>query len=129
MGSASHAHPAEHSHRQIEEDVLAVPFVAWLGIVGTILIVASVFGLTGLYYQTQHALNRERAADAESRVTPAEAKVKADKVALNGYYRIPDPNPPKLDADGKPIADPDARTYVSIPVAEGKKKVLEQFSR
>ncbi len=127
MGSQSHAHPADHPDRQIEEDVLAVPIIAWLGVTGSILIIVSVFALTGLYYQTQHALDRERSADAEALVTPAEAKVKADRVAIDGYYKVPDPNPPKLDPDGKPIVDPNPRTYVSIPVAEGKKKVLEQF--
>lgn len=117
MSASSNAHPAEHPDREIEEDVLAVPFIAWLTAVGTILIVASVLALTGMYYQTQSRLDRERAEAAAALVTPAEAKVAADKTALNGYYRgVPDPNL----KDGK---------YVSIPVSEGRKKVLEQYAK
>ena len=123
MGSSSNAHPAEHPNRQIEEDVLAVPMVAWLGVIGTILIVASVLALTGMYYQTQHALDRARNAEAEAHLTPAEAKVAADREVVGGYYRgIPSP-------DGAPAEGADANRFVSIPVAEGKKKVLEQYSQ
>lgn len=116
----SHAHPAEHPDRQIEEDVLAVPFIAWLGGTSTIIIVASVLALTGLYYQSQHALERQRAADGEALVTPAEAKVKADREALQGYYKgIPSPNPV---GEGET-----APAYVSVPVSVGKERVLQQF--
>ena len=115
---SSHDHP----DRQIEEDVLAVPFIAWLGIVGVILIVASVFALTGMYYQTQHSLTAERYADAEAFVTPAEAKVAADHEVVDGYFRVPAP-------DGSSDEGPDAKKFVSIPVAEGKAKVIERYAR
>lgn len=123
MATDPHAHPADHPDREIEEDVLAVPFIAWLGIVGTILIVASVFALTGMYYQTLHGLERKLYAEAEASVTPAEAKVAADRVALLGYYRgVPSP-------EGVVESGPDAKQFVSIPVAEGKKKVLQDYGQ
>lgn len=115
---SSNAHP----ERQIEEDVLAVPFIAWLGIVGVILIVASVFALTGMYYQTQHGLTEQRYTDAEALVTPAEAKVAADHQVVDGYFRVPSP-------DGSSDEGPDAKTFVSIPVSEGKAKVIERYAR
>lgn len=118
----SHAHPAEHPNRQIEEDVLAVPFIAWLGVTATIIIVASVLALTGLYHQSQRALERQRAADGEALVTPAEAKVAADRTAIDGYYKgIPSPNPV---AEGEA-----APAYVSMPVSKGKERVLEQYGK
>jgi hypothetical protein len=125
MTTDPHAHPADHPDREIEEDVLAVPFIAWLGIVGAILTVASVLALTGMYYQTLHGLERRLYAEAEASVTPAEAKVAADRLALLGYYRgVPSP-----DGVVESAAGADARQFVSIPVAEGKKKVLEQYGQ
>lgn len=121
MATDPHAHPADHPDRQIEEDVLAVPMIAWLGIVGSILIVAAVLALTGMYYQTKHDLEAERHADAARIETPAEAKVKADKLALSGYYRgIPSP-------EGTVEEGSESKQFVSIPVSEGKKKVLELY--
>ena len=112
----------EHPDRQIEEDVLAVPFITWLGIVGVILIVASVFALTGMYYQTQRSLDAQRYADAEAVVTPLEAKVAADDEVVDGYYRVPSPN-------GTSEEGADAKKFVSIPVSEGKAKVIERYAR
>jgi len=123
MHTDPHAHPADHPDREIEEDVLAVPLIAWLGVVGAILIVASVLGLTGMYYQTLHGLERRLYAEADASLTPAEAKVAADKVALLGFYRgVPSP-------EGVVETGPDAKQFVSIPVAEGKKKVLAQYGQ
>lgn len=126
MSSDSHAHPAAHPDREIEEDVLAVPFIAWLGVTGVILIVASVLALTGMYYQTQNALTRARYAEAESRLTPAEAKVAADAVVVEGYYRgVPSPEGAVAPEPGQ-----EPKQYVSVPVHEyGKRKVLEQYGR
>lgn len=123
MATDPHAHPTDHPDREIEEDVLAVPFIAWLGVVGSILIVVSVFALTGMYYQTLHGLERRLYAEADASVTPAEAKVAADKVALLGYYRgVPSP-------EGAVETGADAKQFVSIPVSEGKKKVLELYGK
>lgn len=128
MATDPHAHPADHPDREIEEDVLAVPLIAWLGIVGAILIVASVFALTGMYYQTLHGVERRLYAEAEASVTPAEAKVAADKVALRGYYRGV-PSPEGVIPTGAGATEPGAKEFVSIPVAEGKKKVLADYGK
>ncbi|MEZ6017945.1 MAG: hypothetical protein R3F49_22765 [Planctomycetota bacterium] len=118
-----HAHPAGHEDREIEEDVLAVPFIAWLGVTGAILIVASVLALTGMYYQTEHALERERYLAADAQITPSEARLTADHETINGYFKgIPSP-------DGVVEEGPDAKKFVSIPVAEGRKKVLETYRK
>jgi len=124
MDSHSHDHPADHPNREIEEDVVASQFLAWLGVVGVILIVASVFALTGLYYQTERALEVERYAEAAARPATANAKkLAADKEVLHGYHRgIPSP-------EGVVEEGPDAKTFVSIPVEEGKRKVLDQYKK
>ena len=59
---------AQTSEREIEEDVVNVGFIAWLGGVATILIAVSVILLTAVYYVTldQREARLQEEADAQA---------------------------------------------------------------
>lgn len=119
----TNVHPADHPDREIQEDVLAVPLIAWLAGISTILIVVSIIALTGFHYQSYHALERERFAAAEALITPAEAKTAADAEVIRGYYKGV-PSPEGLVEEG-----PDAKSFVSIPIEHGRRAVLEAYKK
>ena len=59
---------AQTSEREIEEDVVNVGFIAWLGGVATILIAVSVILLTGVYYLTLEQREARLQEEADARV-------------------------------------------------------------
>lgn len=106
--------------REIEEDVLDVPVIAWLGGISTVLIIVAVILLVGVYYLTQRQLDAERQAEADARITELEAQRAIDAMVVDGYYQHPDVD------DGEGNTTPGT---VSIPVTEGMKKVIEDANR
>ncbi|MEM1452661.1 MAG: hypothetical protein AAGI22_26390 [Planctomycetota bacterium] len=106
--------------REIEEDVMNVPFIAWLGSISTVLIIVAVLLLTGVFYLTQRQQTAERQRDADARITELEAQRAIDAMVVDGYYKQPD----GADEKGEPIPG-----TVSIPVTEGMRKVVEDANR
>lgn len=115
----SEAEPKKHE-REIQEDVMDVPFVAWIGIITTIVVIISVILLTGIYYMTKSQEMATRQAEADSRITDMEAQRQIDAMVVEGFYRLPD----EEDATGNLV-----RGGVSIPVAEGMRKIVEQYGK
>ena len=111
---------AQTSEREIEEDVVNVGFIAWLGGGATILIAVSVILLTAVYYFTLDAREARLQEEADARVTDLEAQQAIDQMVVEGFYQHPD-----LD-DGLGNV---TRGTVSIPVSEGMKKVVEDANR
>ena len=70
------------TEREIEEDVMNVPFIAWLGSISTVLIVVAVLLLTGVFYLTQRQQTAERQADADARITELEAQRAIDAISI-----------------------------------------------
>lgn len=111
---------AQTSDREIEEDVVNVGFIAWLGGVATILIAVSVILLTGVYYLTLEQREARLQEEADARVTDLEAQQTIDDMVVDGFYRHPDVD----DGQGNVT-----RGTVSIPVSEGMKRVIEDANR
>jgi hypothetical protein len=107
---------AQHPDREIQEDVMNVPFVAWIGTVTTILITVSVIVLIGVYYLTKGQEMERRQAEADGRITDMEAQREIDALVVDGYYKFPDVD----DGQGNVT-----RGTVSIPVSEGMRRVVE----
>lgn len=112
----AHVDPA-HPDREIEEDVMNVGFVSWIGAVTTILIIASVFVLTGVYYLTKDLQMQERQAQADDRLGVLEAQRTVDGMVVDGVYKLPDVE----DADGNVT-----RGGYSVPVTRGMQQVVQQ---
>lgn len=108
-----------HPDREIEEDVMNVPFIAWLGTVSTILIAVTVLLLMGVYYLTQRQETALRWEEAEARITDLEAQRAIDKMVVNGVYELP--------AAGDDVSQD--RPLVSVPVSVGMTKVVEEFGK
>lgn len=108
-----------HPDREIEEDVMNVPLIAWLGTVSTILIAVTVFVLTGVYYLTQRQEDALRWEEADARITDLEAQRAVDSMVVDGVYELP--------AAGDEASQD--RPKVSVPVSIGMSKVVEQFGQ
>ncbi len=111
---------AQTSEREIEEDVVNVGFIAWLGGVATILIAVSVILLTAVYYVTLDQREARLQEEADARVTDLEAQQVIDAMVVDGFFKHPDVD----DGQGNV-----SRGTVSIPVSEGMKKVIEDANR
>ena len=72
--------------REIEDDVMNIPFIAWIGTISTIMIAVTVIVLTGIYYLTQRQENALRWEQADARVSDLEAQRAIDKMVVNGVY-------------------------------------------
>ena len=120
MSSEGHSsgHSA-HPDREIEEDVMNVGFVSWLAAVATIIIIATVLVLTGIYYMTRDAQMAERQAEADARITDLEAHRKIDAMVIEGFYRTPDVQ----------VGEEVQRGLFSVPVERGMREVVEQNAR
>lgn len=102
--------------REIQEDVMNVPFVAWLGAVATILIAVSVILLTGVYYLTKGNEEALRQSEADGRKSDLQAQREVDEMLLDGYYKLPDKELENGDVE---------RGGISIPIGEGMEQVIE----
>lgn len=109
-----------HSESEIQEDIVSVPVIAWLGGVSTILLTTSVIVLMGVFYMTTANLDVQRQADAAARVSTLEAQRTIDAMVLDGYYEHPGAD----DGQGNVT-----RGKVSIPIAVGMQKVIEDAKR
>ncbi|MEM6674459.1 MAG: hypothetical protein AAF726_16555 [Planctomycetota bacterium] len=109
-----------NSEREIQEDVLNVPLIAWLGGITTILIIVGVILLIGVYYITQGQLDDKRQQAADARITDFEAMQLIDEMVVEGYYRHPDVD----DGQGNVT-----RGTLSIPVEEGMKQVVQEANQ
>ena len=112
-GAEAHADAGE---REIQEDVMNVPFVAWLGAVSTILIAVSVILLTGVFYLTKGNEEALRQSEADARKSDLQAQREVDAMVLDGYYKFPDKELENGDME---------RGGISIPIAEGMNQVIE----
>lgn len=110
-----------HPEREIEEDVMDVGFVAWLGAVSTILIAVTVIGLIGVFYLTQDMQIAERQAEADARITDTEAHRMIDDIVVDGAYQLPD----EKDEAGETMT----RGGFSLPVERGMRQVVEANKR
>ncbi len=106
--------------REIEEDVMNVPLVAWLGTVASILIAVSVIVLTGIYYLTKHTQQERQQARADERVSDLEAHRQIEAMVVDGYYQQPDVD----DGQGNVT-----RGAVNLPVELGMRKVIETYGK
>ena len=113
---SSHNEAGATHEREIEEDVMNVPFIAWLGTVSTILITVSVLLLIGVYYLTQGQETARRFEEAEARITDIEAQRVIDaRMVDEGYYVHPDAD----SGDGNVT-----RGTVSMPIEVGMEAVI-----
>lgn len=106
-----------HKEREIEEDVMNVPVIAWLGTVATLLIIVSVILLIGVYYLTKDTQEAAQQAQADARITELEAHRKIDAMVVDGYYREPD-----VDVDGTVT-----RGKVNVPVELGMQQIADKY--
>lgn len=107
----------EHPDREIEEDVMNVGFVAWLGAITTILIAVTVIGLIGVYYLTLDMQTAERQAEADERITDTEAHQLIDDMVVEGVFELPD----VTDEAGEVMT----RGGFSLPVERGMRQIVE----
>lgn len=105
--------------REIEDDVMNIPFIAWIGTISTIMIAVTVIVLTGIYYLTQRQENALRWEQADARVSDLEAQRAIDKMVVQGVYELP--------STGSDISQD--RPKVSAPVSAGMAKVVEEFGK
>lgn len=105
--------------REIEDDVMNIPFIAWIGTISTIMIAVTVIVLTGIYYLTQRQENALRWEQADARVSDLEAQRAIDKMVVQGVYELP--------STGSEISQD--RPKVSAPVSAGMAKVVEEFGK
>lgn len=112
MSSASETHP----DREIQEDVMNVPFIAWLAAVSTILIAVSVLLLIGVYHLTKQREVAKRQAEATLRIDELEANRLVDReVITSGEVYV-------SEIENMGTVD---RKY-HLPVERGIQAVLEQ---
>ena len=111
---------AQLHEREIEEDVVSVGLLAWLGGISTILIVVSVILLIGVYYLTLDQRMEALQKEADARITELEAQRAIDEMVVDGYFK----HPVVDDGQGKVT-----QGTVSIPVTEGMRKVIEDANR
>lgn len=114
--SDSHTSP-ETKEREIEEDVMNVPVIAWLGTVSTILIAVSVILLIGVFYLTQDRQQALRQRQADERITELEAHRQIDAMVVDGYYQQPD-----VEENGTVT-----RGKVSVPVEIGMRQIADKY--
>ena len=105
--------------REIEDDVMNIPFIAWIGPISTIMIAVTVIVLTGIYYLTQRQENALRWEQADARVSDLEAQRAIDKMVVQGVYELP--------STGSDVSQD--RPKVSAPVSVGMTKVVEEFGK
>ena len=105
--------------REIEDDVMNIPFIAWIGTISTIMIAVTVIVLTGIYYLTQRQENALRWEQADARVSDLEAQRAIDKMVVQGVYELP--------STGSDVSQD--RPKVSAPVSAGMAKVVEEFGK
>lgn len=110
-----------HPDREIEEDVMNVGLVAWLGAITTIITAVTVIGLIGVYYLTQDMQIAERQAEADARTTDTEAHQIIDGMVVDGVYQLPDVK----DEAGEVMT----RGGYSVPVERGMRQVVEANKR
>lgn len=115
---SSHNEEGVKHEREIEEDVMNVPLIAWLGTIATILIIVSVLLLIGVYYLTKGQETARRHVEAEARITDIEAQRIIDAKVVEDYFLHPD----KEDADGNM-----ERGTATIPVEQGMIDVVKEF--
>lgn len=108
------------SEREIEEDVMNVPLIAWLGAVSTVIIAVSVLLLMGIYHLTHKRQVAERQAEADQRITDLEAQRAIDEMMVNGYYKEPD----TVVVDENGVESPKRGLYM-LPVERGMRQVIE----
>ncbi len=114
---SSHNEEGAVHEREIEEDVMNVPLIAWLGTVSTILITVSVLLLIGVYYLTLSQETALRHKEADARITDIEAQRAIDAMLIEGYYQTPDTE----DAEGNPT-----RGTATMPIEIGMQDVVKE---
>jgi len=117
---SSHNEEGTKHEREIEEDVMNVPLIAWLGTVSTILIIVSVLLLIGVYYLTLSQETALRHKEAEARITDIEAQRAIDAMMVDDYYL----NPESEDADGNV-----KRETATMPIALGMQEVVDEAAK
>ena len=105
--------------REIEDDVMNIPFIAWIGTISTIMIAVTVIVLTGIYYLTQRQENALRWEQADARISDLEAQRAIDEMVVDGVYELP--------STGSEVSQD--RPKVSAPVSVGMTKVVEEFGK
>lgn len=114
---SSHNEQDVKHEREIEEDVMNVPLIAWLGTIATILITVSVLLLIGVYYLTQGQETARRHLEADARITDIEAQRAIDAELVEGYFKLPD----EEDETGTVT-----RGTATMPIALGMQSVIEE---
>ncbi len=117
MSSTEHGDHAAKSEREIEEDIMDVPVIAWLGTVSTILIIVAVILLTGLYHLTQRQQDATRQEEADTRITDLEAYRLIDATVVNGHFQQPDSEENGTVTRGK----------VNLPVEIGMSQIADKY--
>ena len=115
--SSTQQHGSGKSEREIEEDIMNVPVIAWLGTVATILIIVSVILLIGVFYLTENQQLTERQAEADVRITDLEAHRKIDAMVVDGYFRDAD-----VEEDGTVT-----RGKLHVPVEIGMRQIADKY--
>ena len=115
--SSTDQHGSSKSEREIEEDIMNVPVIAWLGTVATILIIVSVILLIGVFYLTESKQLAERQSEADARITELEAHRKIDEMIVDGYYKDAD-----VEVDGKVTPG-----KLHIPVEIGMRQIADKY--
>mgnify|MGYP005992243443 CR=1 FL=1 len=106
-----------HPDREIQEDVMNVPVLAWLGTVSTILIIVSVILLIGVFYMTKDQQEAVRQTQADSRITDLEAHRQIDGMVVDGFYKEAD-----VDDNGTVT-----RGKVHVPVELGMSQIADKY--
>ena len=115
--SSTEQHGADKKEREIEEDVMNVPVIAWLGTVSTILIIVSVILLIGVFYLTENKQLAERQSEADARITELEAHRKIDAMVVDGYYKDADTEENGTVTRGK----------LHVPVEIGMRQIADKY--
>lgn len=105
------------AEREIEEDIMNVPVIAWLGTVSTILIIVSVILLIGVFYLTERQQLAERQSEADARITDLEAHRKIDAMIVDDYFKGAD-----VEVDGTVT-----RGKFHIPVEIGMRQIADKY--
>ena len=103
--------------REIEEDIMDVPVIAWLGTVATILIIVSVILLIGVFYLTENQQLAERQSEADARITDLEAHRIIDAMVVDGHFKDAD-----VEENGTVT-----RGKVHIPVEIGMQQIADKY--
>ena len=119
MSTDSSAQGAK-AEREIQEDVMNVPLIAWLGVVSAVITTVSVLLLMGVYHLTLKQQVAERQVEADQRITDLEAKRSIDEMVVNGFYRLPDVL--LVDEKGGTSTTPGG---FAVPVEPGMQQVIQ----